>query len=121
MYFSSLKVSFQGLPERLRSETEPVSSYRFLIEEPDFRDTPDNLAFSFCFLSQIFSRPTIYHFCRLGAILVVGEFLNQTVKEQNLLKIRSYLRINHKGVKKVDYVLMPSVIYQIVEKKKSTN
>ncbi|RNA35947.1 hypothetical protein BpHYR1_018789 [Brachionus plicatilis] len=40
-------VSFQGLPERLRSETEPVSSYRFLVEEPHFGDTPDNLAFSF--------------------------------------------------------------------------
>ncbi|RNA19246.1 hypothetical protein BpHYR1_048101 [Brachionus plicatilis] len=58
-------VSFQGLPERLRSETEPVSSYRFLVEEPHFGDTPDNLAFSYCFLSQIFSRTTIYHFCGL--------------------------------------------------------
>ncbi|RNA29371.1 hypothetical protein BpHYR1_047952 [Brachionus plicatilis] len=39
-----IKISgnFQGLPERLRSETEPVSSYRFLVEEPHFGDTPDN-------------------------------------------------------------------------------
>ncbi|RNA22915.1 hypothetical protein BpHYR1_035810 [Brachionus plicatilis] len=58
----SLAISFQGLPERLRSETEPVSSYHLLVEEPHFGDTPDNLAFSFCFLSQIFSRTTIYHF-----------------------------------------------------------
>ncbi|RNA10689.1 hypothetical protein BpHYR1_038849 [Brachionus plicatilis] len=55
-------ISFQGLPERLRSETEPVSSYHFLVEEPHFGDTPDNLALSICFLSQIFSRTTIYHF-----------------------------------------------------------
>ncbi|RMZ98664.1 hypothetical protein BpHYR1_050167 [Brachionus plicatilis] len=61
----SVAISFRGLPERLRSETVPVSSYRFLVEETHFGDTPNNLAISFYFLSQIFSRPTIYHFCGL--------------------------------------------------------
>ncbi|RMZ96373.1 hypothetical protein BpHYR1_007105, partial [Brachionus plicatilis] len=36
--------SFRGLPERLRSETVPVSSYRFLVEEAHYGDTPNNLA-----------------------------------------------------------------------------
>ncbi|RNA38887.1 hypothetical protein BpHYR1_032785 [Brachionus plicatilis] len=61
----SVAISFRGLLERLRSETEPVSSYSFLVEETHFGDTLDNLAISFCFLSQIFSRTTIYHFCGL--------------------------------------------------------
>ncbi|RNA05579.1 hypothetical protein BpHYR1_048825 [Brachionus plicatilis] len=61
----SVAISFQGLPERLRSEKEPVSSYRFLVEETHFGDTPNNLTFSFSFLSLLFSRPTIYHFCGL--------------------------------------------------------
>ncbi|RNA29714.1 hypothetical protein BpHYR1_005738 [Brachionus plicatilis] len=40
-------LSFRGLPERLRSEAEPVSSYRFLVEETHFGDTPNNLANNF--------------------------------------------------------------------------
>ncbi|RNA03273.1 hypothetical protein BpHYR1_029454 [Brachionus plicatilis] len=52
----SVAISFRGLPERLRSESEPVSSYRFLVEETHFGDTPNNLAISFCFLSPLFRR-----------------------------------------------------------------
>ncbi|RNA19635.1 hypothetical protein BpHYR1_009304 [Brachionus plicatilis] len=74
-----ISISFRGLPERLRSETVPVSSYRFLVEETHFGDTPNNLAISFCFLSQIFRRPTIYHFCGLDT--------DQLKLLQNKLKI----------------------------------
>ncbi|RNA09294.1 hypothetical protein BpHYR1_015316 [Brachionus plicatilis] len=42
--------------------TVPDSSCRFLVEETNFGDTPNNLAASFCFLSPLFSRPTICHF-----------------------------------------------------------
>ncbi|RNA16591.1 hypothetical protein BpHYR1_011517 [Brachionus plicatilis] len=85
--FSNL-VSFRGLPERLRSKTEPVSSCRFLVEETHFGDTPNNLAISFCFLSPLFKTK------------------------------RGVRKINQKGVKKDNYIFMPSVMYQIEEKKK---
>ncbi|RNA42460.1 hypothetical protein BpHYR1_052886 [Brachionus plicatilis] len=52
----SVAISFQGLSERLRSETEPVSSYRFLVEEPHFGDTPDNLAFSGSFFIPSYNK-----------------------------------------------------------------
>ncbi|RNA33344.1 hypothetical protein BpHYR1_008789 [Brachionus plicatilis] len=34
---------FRGLPERFRSETEPVSSLHFLVEETHFGDAANNL------------------------------------------------------------------------------
>ncbi|RNA39495.1 hypothetical protein BpHYR1_003304 [Brachionus plicatilis] len=36
-------INFRELPERLRSETEPVSEYRFLVEETHFGDTTNSL------------------------------------------------------------------------------
>ncbi|RNA01818.1 hypothetical protein BpHYR1_033092, partial [Brachionus plicatilis] len=62
-------ISFRDLPERLRSETEPVSSCRFLVEETHFADTPNNLDFRFAFYfhfladprSAIFEAQTLRH------------------------------------------------------------
>ncbi|RMZ94330.1 hypothetical protein BpHYR1_053474 [Brachionus plicatilis] len=43
MQFSSLKISFRSLPERLRPEIVPFSEYHFLVEETHFGDTPNSL------------------------------------------------------------------------------